>query len=470
MEKVQGVARRAGLYMLMASLLVGVFWNGGYFPTSKLVFAGLLIAAGSWEVMIIVSESQWRAFRSPALWLFGIFAAAAVASHAWTSSTEITDREAAMAIGLVAAFLIARAQALRFGGQAVAAMLNWFVYTGAFVAFWGIITYLLRVNPYMQVVDGILRAGSTFEYSNALSCFELMALAITLALHQKIRPGERPLYATVASIQIAVTILALSRSGLVLLVLLLAYFLATAWRRRLLVETVMISLFGLLIGASCLVAGEAEQKEVGLVLAALLVAASFFAQRTAGNDRLRKTFGLFFKIFLIVSGIVSVVLVAISDRAQVILRARFVEGFHIEKLLPARVDTWEAGINAFRQKPAQGWGLGMYAELYGLFLPSRFSRYVHNTAIQMAADTGIIGGLPFALFLLYAAAVACWRILRSSDLLIKALGIGILIFVFWNMFDFEWYLPAIAAWFMVAVAFVEADISVADAVLAEEEG
>jgi O-antigen ligase len=112
----------------------------------------------------------------------------------------------------------------------------------------------------------------------------------------------------------------------------------------------------------------------------------------------------------------------------------------------------------------------MYAELYGLFLPSRFSRYVHNTAIQMAADTGIVGGLPFALFLLYAAGVACWRILRSSDLLIKALGIGILIFIFWNMFDFEWYLPAIAAWFMVAVAFVEADISVADAVLAEEEG
>lgn len=447
--------QQAGLYILMGALLLGVVWNGGYFPQSKLVFAAALLIAGGWEFMVVVALGEWQTLRSYALGIMAAFAIWAAASHGWTASTEATDREAAMMVGLLAAIFIPRAQAMRLGVKTLESLLNWLVYSAGFVAAWGIITYLLRIEQYVAIVDDILRAGSTFQYSNALSCFELMALPVTLMMHQQGRKQDRPLYATAAALEIASVMITFSRLGLVVLAAVLLYFMFTARKQELLSQTVFTAVMGGLMAAAALVLGEAEYARSGVAVVALISGFCWLILRAAGTGRGGVLFQKMVLVTLAGAAVASAVLVAISDRAHEILRTRFIEGFAWSKMLPHREATWSAAWQAFKDKPVKGWGLGKFYEIYAKYETTTFTRFAHNLVLQMAVDTGIIGAVLVTIFLVYVAALALLCLATRTNLMTRALAIAVAVFIFYNMFDWEWYLPAITAWFMVAVACIE---------------
>lgn len=445
---------RAGRYILMSALLLGVLWSGGYFPVPKWTLAWLLLLAGSWELAMAVFFGHREVLRSPALWLFTVFAVLALASRSWTLAPGQTGREAVLVTGYLSALFVARRQIIRSGCQAAGSLLNWLVYSAVFVAAWGIITYLLRVYPYVTFVDLFLRAGSTFEYSNALSCFELMALPVTLALYLKSNRKEKPLFASAAALEIAAVALAFSRLGLVLLTAELIYFLVAARRRGVLMETMLVLVTGFLMAITALVLGEAEHGKTGVAIDAVLAGLLFLGQSYAGTPGSRP---------LISRGALPVVvlgaaaaLIALSGRAQLIITRRFGEGFSFGRLLPHRQETWAAAYQAFRDRPVKGWGLGAMPEIFSRYQIAQFTKFAHNVVLQMAVDTGIIGAALFSLFLGYAAVLSLRRLLWKPDQAARALAIATLAFIVYNMFDWEWFIPAITTWFMVLLACLEA--------------
>lgn len=449
------LARSLGLYLLMGGLLLGTLWSGGYFPTPKWVVGGLLVSAGAWELLLAAADGQHRLLWSPALWGFAAFTVWAVASVSWSYLPDGADREAVLMIGYLGAFFVVRSHLVRYGRRASDILLNWLVYVATFVSGWGIVTYLLRIGPYATLVDGFLRAGSTFEYSNALSCFGLMALPVTLALFMGGERQERPLYATAATIQIAAVALTFSRLGMVALAAQMLYFLFTARRRSLFLQILLILVGGILMAVAALVLGEAGFGKTGVLTVAALAALSWagqaFAGREPGRARLKRIF-----FAAAAGGLAAAGLIAVSARARLLLGRRFGEGFSAEKMLPHRQDTWAAAWRAWQDRPVRGWGLGVFSQIFSGYQTAHFTKFAHNLVLQMAVDTGVIGAGLITLFLGYVVVLCAWSLLGRGDLRTRALAIGALAFIFYNMFDWEWYVPALTAWFMVMAACLEA--------------
>jgi hypothetical protein len=452
------VARHASLYLLLGTLLLGMLWSGAYFPTPKEIFSYLLIAAGSLEMVMAVAFGRAAILKAPALWMLAAVAALAVASLWWAQSAPASNREAVLMIGYLAAYFVARSQLVQFGGKVSGMILNWLVYAAGFASAWGMVTYLVRIDPYVTLVDGFLRAGSTFEYSNALSCFALMALPVTVALHHLGKAQERPLFATAASLQVAAVVLTFSRLGVVLLGVMAVYFLIVAGRRRLLPETALMLVAGLLMAAVAMVLGEAEYGKTGVTAVVMIAGLSYLGQGYSGTQRGRRLMNRV-SIALVAGGVAAAVgLIALSDRVQLLINVRFREGFAVSRLLPHREDTWTAAWHAFQDRPVKGWGFGSFTEIFPMYQTAHFTKFAHNLVLQMAVDTGIIGGGLFLLFLLYILFLCGWLFWGRYDLASRALAIAALIFIIYNMFDWEWYIPAITAWFMVVVACLEKQV------------
>lgn len=450
------LARSLGLYLLMGGLLLGTLWSGGYFATPKWVVAGLLVSAGAWELLLAAADGQQQLLWSPALWGFAAFTVWAVASVSWSYLPDGADREAVLMIGYLGAFFVVRSHLVRYGRRASDILLNWLVYVATFVSGWGIVTYLLRVEPYATLVDGFLRAGSTFEYSNALSCFGLMALPVTLALFQGGERQERPLYATAATIQIAAVALTFSRLGLVALAAQMLYFLFTARRRSLFLQTLLIAAGGILMAVAALVLGEAGFGKTAVLTLVALAALSWAGQAYAGTGRRRARLKRIFFAAAAAGGLAAASLIAVSARARQLLGSRFGEGFSAEKMLPHRQETWAAAWRAWQDRPVRGWGLGVFSQIFSGYQTAHFTKFAHNLVLQMAVDTGVIGAGLITLFLGYVVVLCVWSLLVRGDLMTRALAIGALAFIFYNMFDWEWYVPALTVWFMVMAACLEA--------------
>ncbi len=452
--------REAGLYFLLGALLVGTLWRGGYFPAPKWTFAALLLLAGATELGMSAALKELRLPRSPGFWLFAAFVCFAGASFTWSVSRADTVREAVLLAGLLAAMFTAESQLKRSGIKTIKAIAFWLVYSSAFVCAWGIGAYIFRTAPYSEVVDGLLRAGSTFEYSNALSCFGLMALPVTAALHGLAARRDRPLLATAISLQAAAVLLSYARFGYVALFLLSAWFVLSGWKKGT-AAAVMLALVAGLAAAACAAAAEMAGRPVVGLVAVLLVfglawAGHKFLESVSGERRLR--YQPLAAGALALAGITTAaVLAQKSGRLHAALVARFEKGFALSSLLPHRLDTYRGAADAFRVRPLAGSGLGTFAQVYQWYAIAAYTKFAHNLVLQAAVDTGLIGAVLMALFLVYVVAFSGWRLLARAGPLPRAFAIASLVFVACNMFDWEWYIPALAGWFVVGLMCVEAD-------------
>lgn len=451
--------QKGGLYLLAGALLLGVLWQGAYFPLPGTVFALALLAAGSWEAAADLRSRRPAGLMSPALWLLASFTAVAAVGLEWTVSPADTRRGLLLLTGYMAVLFITRSQMARDSRQALMNISQWLVYVATFAAVWGIGTWIFRLAPYAAEVDGLLRAGSTLEYSNALACLMLMALPVTLSLMFLAPDRERPVYALAATLQAAASLLSLSRSGVVLLLAVAVVALLSAHRRGLSLPVALVFAFSLLLAAVSMAAAFGRQPAAGTVavtaLTGLCLAVQVYWQRFAGGKAplpVAPVAGALLAALLL--GLAVAALLPGDDAWQP-LTDRFSQGMEVGSLLPHRLDTAAAGLEAFRERPWRGWGLGSFDEAYWRYSSASFTRFAHNLPLQAAVETGVTGALAMTAFLVYAVQLAIRRLLGPSPLLVRAMAAAALVFIVYNLFDWEWYLPALTAWFMVMVGCME---------------
>ncbi len=451
----------AGIYFLFAALLAGTLWRGGYFAAPKWTFAALLLLAGATELGASAALKELRLPRSPGFWLFAAFCLFAGASLAWSASRADTIREAVLLAGLIAAMFTAQSQLRRSGAKALMAIAFWLAYSSAFVCAWGIGTYIFRTAPYSGNVDGLLRAGSTFEYSNALSCFGLMSLPVTVTLHGLAARSDRPLLAIVIGLQVAAVLLSYARFGYAALFLLFIYFVITAWRKGTAGAIILSLAAGLTTAAGAAAAETAGRPQLGLMAVALVSGAAWAGHRwleQASGKRSRRLQRLATGAFVLGGAVAAAALAQKSARLHAALVARFEGGFAPSRLLPHRLETFRGALDAFLVRPVAGSGLGTFAGVYQRYAIAAYSKFAHNLVLQAAVDTGLIGAISMALFLGYVVVLSARRLLADTGQLPRAFAVASLVFVAYNMFDWEWYIPALSGWFVVGLMCVEAPV------------
>lgn len=466
--------RSGSLYILCGALLVGTLWRGAYFPEPKWGFTFLLLIAAGWELTLAFMDgNRGGTLRSPALWLFLAFAVYATYSIFWTVTSGDTEREASLLLALAGIIFVARGNLVRTGRRALTAFGAWTVYAATFASAWGVITYLFRISPYALVVDDIYRAGSTFEYSNALACFGLMALPVTAALFRGGRPGERPWYGAAFTLQASAVILSFSRAGSVMLLLISCYVIIAARRERVAL-TLLFSAAGAV--ALALVAAVAQESGNGLpgtVVVCVLLGGIVLGQWLAVGSVKGKARPVVAESMLLVMLAAAAAAVYFSfrvERIRTIVSARFEEGFSYSRLLPHRLDTWSGSIEALKARPVTGSGLGTFYYVYQQYAIAAYTKFAHNLLLQTAVETGLVGAALLALFLGYAAVLGVWRLIARSNSLARAFAISVLVFLAYNMFDWEWYVPALTGWFMLAVACMEGVTVEGDGAASAEAG
>lgn len=465
-----GLLGKGSLYILLAGLLAGSFWRGAYFPTSpqefsfpdsllapRWFFVSLLLLAGLWELAAQVAERRRALLASPLLWLFTGLTLYSGLTYFWSEDPAITLRELLLLTAYLAVLVVVGGQRRRFPGETAARISWWLVYTASFIAAWGVVTYILRLSPYANEVDGIYRAGGTFEYSNALGCFSLMAIPFATALMGKMTREDRVLLASGLTLMTAAVILSLSRATLVLF-LLLAVYLLIADRGSMRFVLLLTSFgFGMGMAVASMLAAEAGMGAAGIVFPVLILPLAYYTQSyliARGREKA-------LRIAYAAAGIAMVAAAAgaaLTARARNIIYERFGEGFAWSRLLPHREDTWKGALDAFRERPVRGWGLGLFARVYEDFAITSFTKYAHNLVLHAAIEGGIIGAALMALFLLYVVAVSLLRVFRATGPLCRAAAAAALVFIAFNLFDWEWFVPALTAWFMVAASLAEGSV------------
>jgi len=151
-----------------------------------------------------------------------------------------------------------------------------------------------------------------------------------------------------------------------------------------------------------------------------------------------------------------------NERMRVVLDTRFRDGMNLSRLLPHRLDTWQCTADAFRSSPVKGSGLGSFPTVFTQHAIAVYTKYAHNLILQAAVDTGVIGASLLVVFLGYVVLRSAWLILPFNNKqdaavlpLTRAFAVASLVFIAYNMFDWEWYVPALTAWFMLGVACTE---------------
>jgi len=447
--------KKVSLYILFAALLGGTLWRGGYFPGPKLFLALMLLVAGAVELAVLLATGRKGALRSFALWSLVVFALYAVITRFWSADLPSTNRESLLLCGYLSAFFVVRSQLARAAGWVLGLTASWFVYTATFTAAWGLFAFLWRLGPYATMLDNVFRAGSTFEYSNALSCFSLMALPVTVALQRQSRERDRPLLAAAACLQAAAALISYARFGLVALVALTIYLVLSGWRGGFVLSTIFELIASVPIAIIATTTSESRNPLIGLTVATVILIGVYVVEYFMEKYEFRR-------VFVVVAGLaiacglgVTAIMASRSDRMRVVLATRFQDGFRWSRLLPHRLDTWQGSIDSFRVRPVTGSGLGSFPLVYSQHTIAVYTKYAHNLVLQMAVDTGIIGAGLVLVFLVYITGLSLWRLFTGSKPLVRAFAVACLIFVAYNLFDWEWYVPALTAWFMVAAACLE---------------
>lgn len=441
--------------MLLTALLIGTLWRGGYFPEQKWPFALALLAAGAVEIAVTTAVGSARALRSPAFWSLAMFTLYAVTTRVWSVAPADTDRESMLMLGYLATFFVVRSQIGRHGGMVLGVVASWFVYAATFTAAWGLATFLWRWGPYVTLVDNVLRVGSTFEYSNALSCFSLMALPVTVALQRRAASPDRSLLAIAVTLQAAAVLVSFARFGVVVLAMLSLYLVFSGWRGGFALSTAFSLAMALPIGIIATLASESGDPFTGLLIIVVIMAVVWLVDSYQDAPKFRSALRAAAALSA-AGGLAAAVLLAnSSERMRVILSTRFSEGFDLSRLLPHRLDTWQGAVDAYRVRPLTGSGLGSFAQVFAQYTISVYTKYAHNLIIQMAVDTGIFGVVLLSMFLGYVIGMSIWQLVVAEHSLTRAFAISSLMFIAYNIFDWEWYVPALTAWFMVGVACLE---------------
>jgi len=113
-----------------------------------------------------------------------------------------------------------------------------------------------------------------------------------------------------------------------------------------------------------------------------------------------------------------------------------------------RIKNWQQATEIIAARPLTGVGLGNYAFVIEPLAPERNSIYAHNLYLDLAAETGIVGGLLFFLIIL----AAYLRNLLSGETLGLGLAAALLYFFVHGIFDTPLWSPQVFVLLLVITA------------------
>lgn len=136
------------------------------------------------------------------------------------------------------------------------------------------------------------------------------------------------------------------------------------------------------------------------------------------------------------------------------------------KSITDRLSYWKGGMEMFKEKPWLGWGLGSYKDIYPRFQSraESYAKYPHNYYVGVLSETGIVGAVPFYLFIL---TLLYWGIKRykeqitenKGEILSSVLFLSVLGSVLHSGVDFDWRFGAnFIAFFVFSGLFLNKEV------------
>lgn len=124
-----------------------------------------------------------------------------------------------------------------------------------------------------------------------------------------------------------------------------------------------------------------------------------------------------------------------------------------------RTSLWEISFLMFKKFPVSGIGLGLFMEKFGEYAHNLNyfpigGQYAHNCYLQILAETGMVGLIPFLWFLWEITAHSYRKIKKSKDFLLIGLYLGFLAFLIHSFFDTQLFSLKLSILFWLLASFI----------------
>jgi O-antigen ligase len=425
--------------------------HGGLFPRGQAAFAVVSVAA----TLGVVALGGWSgaALRTPAMLALVGLAALSALSAAWTiSSPTAALRWAAVIAALVLVALSASIVAQRVGAARIAAVVAVLAAAAGLVGLYGAGA---RVEPLAQRLGGQWSAGGPLEYSPALALIEVASLPILTAAMARGRDWVAGVAAAGAGVAGAVLALAGSRVELAIGIGVVVVCTIAARRLMGIGAPIIVAAVGLAVTAGGLadaVAGSyVRPYAVGgdaprlAGLAAIVIGAPALwlfqrrVMRTGSSGSRRRRALAIAAVSVPVAGALAAAALTPDSGPQ----AEPVSGF-----AHGRPALWEAAVDAAADRPLAGAGSLSFYDASLPYQDPPAVRFAHNLPLESWVELGLSGAL-LAVILYVGTAALVWS--RRGTAAAWLLGPGALAFLFANLFDWPWHLPAAGAVFALCL-------------------
>lgn len=188
---------------------------------------------------------------------------------------------------------------------------------------------------------------------------------------------------------------------------------------------------------------------LGLVIAILITFWFYVMPKGSGSARGLKITKIFPSILVII--LVSAVLLVIAKRATPFTIASF----------NSRIEYVRSALLMIKNHPIFGTGLGTFGVVIPNYIntPAAFSRYAHNSYLQIFAESGILGILLFLLIIFFIVKESNEAVKNPKEqkeyLFSLGLFCAILAFLLDNLYNFTMLIPKVSLswWVLVAIIF-----------------
>ena len=340
--------------------------------------------------------------------LLAAFAALGAMSALWSLDWPSSLEAAGVLVGGV--FFVRLGRALGSSPSARSSVLLLLSEVGVLLSLLSVAGYAFRVSWLTQDLDGKILPTGTFGYANALAGFLFLSLAATVALFVESSGGGSLDGGKDVGLDVA-------REGV-------GPARASARSRLLLLAAAAI------LQTTTIVLTQSRAAVAIVVLLLLLVV----GVRIVGDPRRTAV-----RRWLVLG--VALVLVGGAVAAGIIFWGKlrpYLSGADV-----FRLKTWQAALEAGKQSPILGHGLGTFYQAYAPFKLGAQTTYAHNIFVQNLVELGVVGAGLIAAFLAVAVLRPLKAFLGPASSPRIPLLLGLLAFVLQNLVDLTWYFPAL---------------------------
>jgi hypothetical protein len=444
--------------------------RGGFSLTSQVVFVALSALAAA-AALVTGGRDTLRIARDPFVVVLAALTALGAASALWAEALPEDSllwalRPAGYTLLALAAAAAVDAVKMR---QAVLVAICASAFVSGLVGLLGAATFS---DPQAYRPTGAWRPAGTLEYEPALALLEVFALAPLL---RALCMGGRIAWLAAPPAVVAGAVLGLAHSRLGLGLAFLVVGLAIAFPRRTVRASrgdaigavALVVLAGVavraLIGGPVPLAAAAQDWRVVAVVAACVCAPLAWAvlERAARRSSVAVLVCVLAGLVAAgsVGGFAGSLAPAASGRPATTATATAGSAHKRTRLvhtdvLHGRGALWNAGVQAFEQRPLQGHGADGFLTATEDLQRRPVTSYAHDLPLEFAVELGLAGAL-LAIGLYVFALRAVWRARRTAAA--WALGVTTIAYLVANLVDWQWHIAGVgAAWAAATGALIAA--------------